>query len=259
MIKNGGITYSSSPEFDKKQSEYLDLADNISTQNPKQSDILEALDLITPKQKTIEEVKKGEEIIRKTIDTYLANPSMLNDVSFEEIDENLKQLVAGIPESVMYVLESEDQEDPEAILDGSTLQKMLSSNNDTTIDSLPSGDEEQEDTEVTESGIQKAGDKGLLALPVSSNDCALALSDCREKECLALGDGSKDEEDDEGYNSGSEEEEETIEQLSDSDGGNLETTAIDTAISLEQEAKKEMQTQISENEMVSMGAFTARH
>ncbi|MGL4226260.1 MAG: autotransporter outer membrane beta-barrel domain-containing protein, partial [Rickettsia sp.] len=78
-------------------------------------------------------------------------------------------------------------------------------------------------------------------------DCALALSDCREKECLALGDGSKDEEDDEGYNSGSEEEEETIEQLSDSDGSNLETTAIDTAISLEQEAKKEMQTQISEN------------
>lgn len=195
----------------------------------------------------IEEVKKGEEIIRKTIDTYLANPSMLNDVSFEEIDENLKQLGAGIPESVMYALESEAQEDPEAILDGSTLQKMLSSNNDTTIDSLPSGDEEQEDTEVTESGIQKAGDKGLLALPVSSNDCALALSDCREKECLALGDGSKDEEDDEGYNSGSEEEEETIEQLSDSDGGNLETTAIDTAISLEQEAKKEMQTQISEN------------
>jgi outer membrane autotransporter protein len=195
----------------------------------------------------IEEVKKGEEIIRKTIDTYLANPSMLNDVSFEEIDENLKQLGAGIPESVMYVLESEAQEDPEAILDGSTLQKMLSSNNDTTIDSLPSGDEEQEDTEVTESGIQKAGDKGLLALPVSSNDYALALSDCREKECLALGDGSKDEEDDEGYNSGSEEEEETIEQLSDSDGGNLETTAIDTAISLEQEAKKEMQTQISEN------------
>jgi hypothetical protein len=96
--------------------------------------------------------------------------------SFEAIDENLKQLGAGIPESVMYVLESEAQEDPEAILDGSTLQKMLSSNNDTTIDSLPSGDEEQEDTEVTESGIQKAGDKGLLALPVSSNDCALALS-----------------------------------------------------------------------------------
>ncbi|MCC8467805.1 MAG: autotransporter outer membrane beta-barrel domain-containing protein, partial [Rickettsia endosymbiont of Eriopis connexa] len=80
---------------------------------------------------------------------------------------------------------------------------------------------------------QKAGDKGLLALPVSSNECA-----------LALGDGSEDEE---SYDSGFEEEEETIEQLSDSDGGSLKITEVDTAVPLEQKAKKEMQTQISEN------------
>ncbi|ABY71960.1 autotransporter domain-containing protein [Rickettsia rickettsii] len=102
---------------------------------------------------------------------------------------------------------------------------------------LPAGDEEQEDTEVS---------RQLSSLPAlaSSNESALALSDDREKECLALGDGSEDEE---SYDSGFEEEEETIGQLSDSDGGNLKITEVDKVIPLEQEAKKEMQMQISEN------------
>jgi len=178
----------------------------------------------------IEELKKEEVIMHDAINACLADPSKLNNVSFEEINENLKQLGAGIPESVINVLESKAQKDPEDL-----------ASNGKSESTLPTEDEESEDKEVTDVSRE------LSLLPASSNDCALALSDCREKECLALGDGSKDEEDDEGYNSGSEEEEETIEQLSDSDGGNLETTAIDTAIPLEQEAKKEMQTQISEN------------
>lgn len=186
------------------------------------------------------EVLRGEEVtMHDAINACIADSSKLNDVSFEEINEELKKLGSEIPESAISDFESKAQKDPKAILDGSILQEMLSSK-----DSLPSGDEEQEDTEVTESGIQKAGDKGLLALPVSSNECALALSDGREKECLALGDGSEDEE---SYDSGFEEEEEIIEQLSDSDGGNLKITEVDTAIPLEQKAKKEMQTQISEN------------
>ncbi|MCC8462281.1 MAG: autotransporter domain-containing protein [Rickettsia endosymbiont of Ecitomorpha arachnoides] len=187
----------------------------------------------------IEVLKEKEVTIHDAINACIAGSSKLNDVSFEEINEVLKKLGSGIPESAISDFESKAQKDPEAILDGSISQEMLSSK-----DSLPSGDEEQEDTEITESGIQKAEDKGLLALPVSSNECALALSDGREKECLALGDGSEDEE---SYDSGFEEEEEIIEQLSDSDGGNLKITEVDTAIPLEQKAKKEMQTQISEN------------
>ncbi|WP_040256713.1 autotransporter outer membrane beta-barrel domain-containing protein [Rickettsia hoogstraalii] len=165
------------------------------------------------------------------------DPEAISDGSI--LQEMLSSKDSLIPESAISDFESKAQKDPEAISDGSILQEMLSSK-----DSLPSGDEEQEDTEVTESGIQKAGDKGLLALPVSSNECALALSDSREKECLALDDGSEDEE---SYDSGFEEEEEIIEQLSDSDGGNLKITEVDMAIPLEQKAKKEMQTQISEN------------
>lgn len=187
----------------------------------------------------IEVLREEEVTMHDVINACIADSSKLNDVSFEEINEALKKLGSEIPESAISDFESKAQKDPEAISDGSILQEVLSSK-----DSLPSGDEEQEDTEVTESGIQKAGDKGLLALPVSSNECALALSDGREKECLALGDGSEDEE---SYDSGFEEEEEIIEQLSDSDGGNLKITEVDTAIPLEQKAKKEMQTQISEN------------
>ncbi|KHO04153.1 hypothetical protein JS61_00170 [Rickettsia felis] len=168
----------------------------------------------------IKELKEVEVTMHDAINACIADSSKLNDVSFEEINEALKKLGSEIPESAISDFESKAQKDPEAILDGSILQEMLSSK-----DSLPSGDEEQEDTEVTESGIQKAGDKGLLALPVSSNECALALSDGREKECLALGDGSEGKE-------------ETIEQLSDSVEGNLK---------IEQEEKKEMQTQISKN------------
>ncbi|WCR56386.1 MAG: hypothetical protein PG979_000443 [Rickettsia asembonensis] len=187
----------------------------------------------------IEVLREEEVTMHDAINACIADSSKLNNVSFEEINEALKKLSSEIPESAISDFESKAQKDPKAILDGSILQEMLSSK-----DSLPSGDEEQEDTEVTESGIQKAGDKGLLALPVSSNECALALSDGREKECLALGDGSEDEE---SYDSGFEEEEEIIEQLSDSDGGNLKITEVDTAIPLGQKAKKEMQMQISEN------------
>ncbi|WP_147143832.1 autotransporter domain-containing protein [Rickettsia asiatica] len=125
-----------------------------------------------------------------------------------------------------------------ALSDGrELLQEMLVSDGKSES-TLPAGDEEQEDTEVTDVSRESS------LLPVSSNECALALSDGREKECLALGDGSGDEE---SYDSGFEAEEETIEQLSDSDGGNLKMTEVDTAIPLEQEAKKEMQMQISEN------------
>lgn len=187
----------------------------------------------------IEMMREEKVTMHDSINACIADSSKLNDVSFKEINEALKELGSEIPESAISDFESKAQKDPKAILDGSILQEMLSSK-----DSLPSGDEEQEDTEVTEYGIQKAGDKGLLALPVSSNECALALSDGREKECLALGDGSEDEE---SYDSGFEEEEEIIEQLSNSDGGNLKITEVDTAIPLEQKAKKEMQTQISEN------------
>ncbi|KJV81648.1 autotransporter beta-domain protein [Rickettsia hoogstraalii str. RCCE3] len=223
----------------------------------------------------IEVLREEEVTMHDTINACIADSSKLNDVSFEEINEALKKLGSEIPESAISDFESKAQKDPKAISDGSILQEMLSSKDSlipesaisdfeskaqkdpeaisdgsilqemlSSKDSLPSGDEEQEDTEVTESGIQKAGDKGLLALPVSSNECALALSDSREKECLTLGDGSEDEE---SYDSGFEEEEEIIEQLSDSDGGNLKITEVDTAIPLEQKAKKEMQTQISEN------------
>ncbi|HJD59853.1 MAG TPA: autotransporter domain-containing protein [Rickettsia endosymbiont of Omalisus fontisbellaquei] len=178
----------------------------------------------------IKKLKEEEVTMHDAINACITDPSKLNDVSLEEINEALKKLSSGIPESVINVLESEAQKDPEDL-----------ASNGKSESTLPTEDKESEDKEVT--GVSRE----LSLLPVSSNDCALALSDCREKECLALGDGSKDEEDDEGYNSGFAEEEETIEQLSDSDGSNLETTAIDTAISLEQEAKKEMQTQISEN------------
>ncbi|GAA5251723.1 autotransporter domain-containing protein [Candidatus Rickettsia kedanie] len=138
------------------------------------------------------------------------------------------------------LLEHDTSKEAEDIFVQSLLQEMLVSAGQSES-TLPAG---QEDTEVTDSGIQKAGDKGLLALHVSSNECALALSDGIEKECLALGDGSEDEE---RYDSGFEEEEEIIEQLSDFNGSNLKITAVDTAIPLEQKATKEIQTQISEN------------
>ena len=187
----------------------------------------------------IKELKEEEVTMHDVINACIADSSKLNDVSFEEINEALKKLGSKIPESAISDFESKAQKDPEAILDGLILQEMLNSK-----DSLPSGDEEQEDTEVTESGIQKAGDKGLLALPVSSNECALALSDGREKECLALGDGSEDEE------------KVMIQDLKRRRNnraiirfrwGNLKITEVDTAIPLEQKKKKEMQTQISEN------------
>ncbi|WP_392505833.1 autotransporter domain-containing protein [Rickettsia sp. 2024-CO-Wats] len=144
----------------------------------------------------------------------------------QEHDEKISSLL----------LEKYTGEEAADILAQSLLQEMLVSDGKSES-TLPAGDEEQEDTEVS---------RQLSSLPAlaSSNECALALSDDREKECLALGDGSEDEE---SYDSGFEEEEETIGQLSDSDGGNLKITEVDTAIPLEQEAKKEMQTQISEN------------
>lgn len=147
----------------------------------------------------------------------------------QEHDEKISSLL----------LEKYTGEEAADILAQSLLQEMLVSDGKSES-TLPAGDEEQEDTEVTEVSRQ------LSSLPAlaSSNECALALSDDREKECLALGDGSEDEE---SYDSRFEEEEETIGQLSDSDGGNLKITEVDTAIPLEQEAKKEMQTQISEN------------
>ncbi|MEG8230798.1 autotransporter domain-containing protein [Candidatus Rickettsia tasmanensis] len=144
----------------------------------------------------------------------------------QEHDEKISSLL----------LEEYTGEEAADILAQSLSQEMLVSDGKSES-TLPAGDEEQEDTEVS---------RQLSSLPAlaSSNECALALSDDREKECLALGDGSEDEE---SYDSGFEEEEETIGQLSDSDGCNLKITEVDTAIPLEQEAKKEMQTQISEN------------
>ncbi|AFC70483.1 autotransporter domain-containing protein [Rickettsia australis] len=155
------------------------------------------------------------------------------NAQLQEHDEKISSLL----------LEQYTSEEAEDIFAQSLLQEMLVSDGKSES-TLPVGHEELEDTEVTEFGIQKAGDTGLLALHVSSNECALALSDDREKECLELGDGSEDEE---GYDSGFEEEAEIIEQLSDYDGDNLKITEVDTAIPLEQKAKKEMQTQISEN------------
>ena len=152
---------------------------------------------------------------------------LATNARLQEYDEKISSLLLG------GQCTGEEAED---ILAQSLLQEMLVSDGKSES-ILPAGDEEQEDTEVN---------RQLSSLPAlaSSNECALALSDDREKECLALGDGSEDEE---SYDSGFEEEEETIGQLSDSDGGNLKITEVDTAIPLEQEAKKEMQTQISEN------------
>ncbi|BAK96241.1 autotransporter outer membrane beta-barrel domain-containing protein [Rickettsia japonica] len=196
---------------------------------------------------------------------YISN--RIQDV--EELDEKMLLAInARLQEHdekiSSLLLEKYTGEEAADILAQSLLQEMLVSDGKSES-ILPAGDEEQEDTEVS---------RQLSSLPAlaSSNECALALSDDREKECLALGDGSEDEEssnecalalsddrekeclalgdgseDEESYDSGFEEEEETIGQLSDSDGGNLKITEVDTAIPLEQEAKKEMQTQISEN------------
>nr|WP_231921599.1 autotransporter outer membrane beta-barrel domain-containing protein [Rickettsia japonica] len=168
---------------------------------------------------------------------YISN--RIQDV--EELDEKMLLAInARLQEHdekiSSLLLEKYTGEEAADILAQSLLQEMLVSDGKSES-ILPAGDEEQEDTEVS---------RQLSSLPAlaSSNECALALSDDREKECLALGDGSEDEE---SYDSGFEEEEETIGQLSDSDGGNLKITEVDTAIPLEQEAKKEMQTQISEN------------
>ncbi|KJW04570.1 outer membrane autotransporter barrel domain protein [Rickettsia argasii T170-B] len=168
---------------------------------------------------------------------YISN--RIQDV--EELDEKMLLAInARLQEHdekiSSLLLEKYTGEEAADILAQSLLQEMLVSDGKSES-ILPAGDEEQEDTEVS---------RQLSSLPAlaSSNECALALSDDREKECLALGDGSEDEE---SYDSGFEEEEETIGQLSDSDWGNLKITEVDTAIPLEQEAKKEMQTQISEN------------
>ncbi|WP_341787330.1 autotransporter outer membrane beta-barrel domain-containing protein [Rickettsia endosymbiont of Cantharis rufa] len=167
----------------------------------------------------IKKLKEEEVTMHDAINACITDPSKLNDVSLEEINEALKKLSSGIPESIINVFGSRTQKDPEDLASSGKSESTL-----------PTEGEESEDKEVTDVSRE------LPLLPVSSNDCA-----------LPLGDGSKDEEGDEGYNSGFEEEEGTIEQLSDSDGSNPETTAIDKAISLEQKANKEMQTQISEN------------
>ena len=192
----------------------------------------------------IKELQEKEVIMHDAINACIADPSKLNNVSFEEIKEALKKLSAGIPESVINVLESKAQEDPEDILNGLTLQEMLSSNNDTTIHSLPSGKEQSsEDEEVTKAGIQEVEDKQLLALPVSSNEYALALSDDSEKECLVLGDGSEDDDNDSGIDS--ESEEGVVDQLPDSREDNLKTTEVDTVISLKQEVIEETKKSIA--------------
>uniref|UniRef100_UPI003899AE0E autotransporter domain-containing protein n=1 Tax=Rickettsia tamurae TaxID=334545 RepID=UPI003899AE0E len=174
---------------------------------------------------------------------YISN--RIQDV--EELDENMLLAInARLQEHdekiSSLLLEKYTSEEAEDILAQSLLQEMLVSDGKSES-TLPTGDEEQEDTEVTDVSGK------LSLLPVSSNEYALALSD-----------GSEDEE---SYDSGFEEGEETIEQLSDSDieqlsdsdieqlsdsdGGNLKITEVDTASPLEQKAKKEMQTQISEN------------
>ncbi|QQV74490.1 hypothetical protein H6P87_00023 [Rickettsia tillamookensis] len=199
----------------------------------------------------IEVLREEEELVSKVLSRAEKDPLAFDQAfSFEEINKELKKYDAEIPisldpqynsdEDIAILVSSLDEE----VEKFNREMDKMSVSDGKSESTLPAGNEEQEDTEVTESGIQKAGDKGLLALPVSSNDCTLALSDGREKECLALGDGSEDEE---SYDSGFEEEEEIIEQLSDSDGGNLKITEVDTAVPLEQKAKKEMQTQISEN------------
>ncbi|AEV91716.1 autotransporter domain-containing protein [Rickettsia slovaca] len=164
--------------------------------------------------------------------TYISN--RIQDV--EELDEKMLLAINAQLQEHDEKISSLLREEATDILAQLLLQEMLVSDGKSES-TLPAGDEEQEDTEVS---------RQLSSLPAlaSSNESALALSDDREKECLALGDGSEDEE---SYDSGFEEEEETIEQLSDSDGGNLKITEVDTVIPLEQEAKKEMQTQISEN------------
>ncbi|WP_017443490.1 autotransporter outer membrane beta-barrel domain-containing protein [Rickettsia gravesii] len=160
---------------------------------------------------------------------YISN--RIQDV--EELDEKMLLAInARLQEHdekiSSLLLEKYTGEEAADTLAQSLLQEMLVSDGKSES-TLPAGDEEQENTEVTEISRQ------LSSLPAfaSSNECA-----------LALGDGSEDEE---SYDSGFEEEEETIGQLSDSDWGNLKITEVDTAIPLEQEAKKEMQTQISEN------------
>ncbi|WP_016917313.1 autotransporter outer membrane beta-barrel domain-containing protein [Rickettsia honei] len=163
---------------------------------------------------------------------YISN--RIQDV--EELDEKVLLAINAQLQEHDKKISSLLREEATDILAQLLLQEMLVSDGKSES-TLPAGDEEQEDTEVS---------RQLSSLPAlaSSNESALALSDDREKECLALGDGSEDEE---SYDSGFEEEEETIGQLSDSDGGNLKITEVDTVIPLEQEAKKEMQTQISEN------------
>ncbi|WP_218460639.1 autotransporter domain-containing protein [Rickettsia sp. TH2014] len=199
----------------------------------------------------IEVLREKEELVSKILSRAEKDPLAFDQAfSFEAINKELKKYDAEIPISLdpqynsdedIAILVSSLDEEVEKL---NREMDKISASDGKSESTLPAGNEEQEDTEVTESGIPKAGDKGLLALPVSSNECALALSDGRERECLALGDGSEDEK---SYDSGFEEEEEIIKQLSDSDGGNLKITEVDTAIPLKQKAKKEMQTQISEN------------
>ncbi|AFE50537.1 hypothetical protein [Rickettsia prowazekii] len=137
--------------------------------------------LIDMSNKNTKNVKGLEEgvTIYDSIDS-VADPLKSNDVSFEEINEALKQLSAAISETVINSSESKVQEDPEDILDGSILQAMLNSNNDQSIESLSLGSEEEQGQEETEASIQNAGDKKLLPVPASSNESTLLLSDCKK-------------------------------------------------------------------------------
>ena len=180
---------------------------------------IEKLPGSSSRSEELNHIKKAMAYISNRIqDVEELNENMLLAINarLQEYDEKISSLL----------LEKYTSEEAEDILAQSLLQEMLVLDGKSES-TLPTGDEEQEDTEVTDVSGK------LSLLPVSSNEYTLALSD-----------GSEDEE---SYDSGFEDEEETIEQLSDSDGDNLEITEVDTAIPLEQKAKKEMQTQISEN------------
>jgi|GEM_PF-3502573 len=145
--------------------------------------------------------------------------------SEEDLNEEFDELAKSEGLDTKSASDISDTE-AEDILDGSALQEMLVSD-DKSKSALP---EEQEDEEVTESAIQETG-KQLL--PAPSNGSALALSDGREYE------------DDNDSGIDSESEEEAVEQLSDSSKDNLETTEVDTAISLKQEEKEEVKKDIA--------------
>ncbi|WP_347939206.1 autotransporter domain-containing protein [Rickettsia oklahomensis] len=152
----------------------------------------------------IKELKEEELTMHDIINACIADPSKLNNVSLEEINDALKKVSAGSSRSVINILESKDLEDPDSTLDA-TSQKMLSSNNDdTTINSLQSEEKQSsEDEESIDTGIQKAEDKGLPAtLPISSNEYKLILSDDSEDEDNDYDSGIGSESEDNDYDSG---------------------------------------------------------